>query len=105
MEQKPSIGRIVHYTLTKDDAERINRRRTSGGSIAQRIGDGKWPEGAQAHIGNTSSENDTRPMLVVQVWPDGKVNGQVFLDGNDSLWVTSIEQGDKAGSWSWPRRG
>ena len=103
-EQKPSIGRIVHYKLTAEDAAQVNRRRTNGKSIGERIASGKWPEGAQAHIGNGASENDTRPMVITQVWPDGKVNGQVLLDGNDALWVTSITEGDKPGAWAWPPR-
>lgn len=35
--------------------------------------------------------------------PSG-VNGQVFLDGNDVLWVTSVVQGDKPGQWHEPER-
>jgi len=75
-----------------------------------------WPIGAQAHIGNTSSAGDTLPLLVVRVWPnefgEGKsgVNGQVFLDGNDTFWVTSISETEsltghsttpKQGRWNW----
>lgn len=30
------------------------------------------------------------------------VNGQAFLDGNDTLWVTSAPQGDGNGFWDWP---
>ena len=32
------------------------------------------------------------------------VNGQVFLDGNDSLWVTSAKEGTTPGTWCWPER-
>ena len=34
-EQIPTIGRIVHYRLSEDDAAQINRRRTTGHSIAR----------------------------------------------------------------------
>ncbi|KKK65507.1 hypothetical protein LCGC14_2973460, partial [marine sediment metagenome] len=27
------------------------------------------------------------------------VNGQAFLDGNDSLWVTSVQEGYESGQW------
>lgn len=70
----------------------------------------KWPVGAQAHIGNTAREGDIVPLIIVVVWPDefgpGKpgVNGQAFLDGNDSLWVTSAGEGENPGQWSWPPR-
>jgi hypothetical protein len=63
----PTIGRIVHYRLSADDAAQINRRRTSGVSIATRMKTFAgavespavvygWPEGAQAHIGNAVAE-------------------------------------------------
>ena len=106
----PTTGRIVLYTLSANDAVQINRRRTSGESIAARIKEEKWPLGAQAHIGNTASEGDVVPLLVVQVWPDEcgpgshGVNGQAFLDGNDQLWVTSVCEGTGPGTWGWPRR-
>jgi hypothetical protein len=118
-EQIPTIGRIVHYRLSADDATQINRRRTSGISIATRMKtfaksaeDGPevvygWPEGAQAHIGNAVKEGDTFPMLVTKVWgenPSSAVNGQAFLDGNDVLWVTSACIGDGPRTFSWPTR-
>lgn len=116
-EQVPSIGRIVHYRLSADDAAQINRRRTTGGDIAKRLKQeivdqeggfvAAWPIGAQAHIGNGVAEGDTFPMLVVQVWgpaPTSAVNGQVFLDGNDVFWATSRTVGDQPGTFSWPTR-
>jgi hypothetical protein len=118
-EQIPSIGRIVHYRLSFDDASQINRRRTSSVSIATRMktfakgeGDGPevvygWPEGAQAHIGNAVAEGDTFPMLITKVWGgdvSSAVNGQVYLDGNDVLWATSVCVGDGPRSFSWPVR-
>lgn len=106
----PSIGRIVHYKLTEDQATQINRRRTSSSSIGKRMAAGAWPEGAQAHIGNVQAGNQTLPLLIVAVWPDEYghgipgVNGQVFLDGCDTLWVTSAKEGTLPGEWQWPPR-
>jgi hypothetical protein len=114
-------GRIVLYVLSANDADAINRRRTTGAEIAKRMGmdvwgdkNGEpihgWPAGAQAHIGNPASELDTYPMMIVRVWPDEfgpgvpGVNGQVFLDGNDVLWVTSVREGTEPGTWYWPAR-
>ena len=67
-----------------------------------------WPLGAQAHIGNDAKEGDTFPMLIVKTWGDTEtscVNGQVFLDGNDVLWATSVSVGDGPHAWSWPNPG
>lgn len=102
----PSIGRIVHYTLTESDAQQIMRRRTTGPAIAERIPSKEWPVGAQAHIGNSVSAGDVFPMIIIRVWPGdvGNVNGQVLLDGTDALWVTTVGQvaadsTDKQGLW------
>lgn len=117
-EQIPTVGRIVHYRLSAQDAEQVMRRRTNGNSIADRIQkqivdqDGgfnsAWPLGAQAHIGNNVKEGDSFPMLIVRCLgdaPSSCVNGQVFLDGNDVLWATSVSVGEGPHSWSWPVRG
>jgi hypothetical protein len=127
--QTPSIGRTVHYRLSADEAARINRRRTTSGSIADRIAAKEWPRGAQAHVGNTASEGEVVPMIVTKVWPEeyagnahhahhatGEdwqvkyesafgINGQLVLDGTDSLWVTSAPQHPTlTGCWFWPPR-
>lgn len=102
--ETPTVGRIVHYQLTKQDAEQINRRRTSAPSIRARIDDNAWPIGAQAHIGNAVSEGDIFPAIVVRVWPEDRVNAQVFLDGNDTFWATSKAPGPDPGEWAWPPR-
>ena len=59
----PTIGRIVLYTLSEQDAVQINRRRTIGSAIADRLAYDRgdlmmkaWPTGAQAHIGNDAKE-------------------------------------------------
>jgi hypothetical protein len=110
----PTIGRIVHFRITTQHAAEINRRRTTGAAIAERLGydfgDPRvkaWPVGAQAHIGNEASEGQTYPMLITRAWgntPDSAVNGQVFLDGNDVLWATSVVVGEGPNTFSWPTR-
>jgi len=90
-------GRIVRYVLSASDAKQIN---------AARIIDG----GKQ---GNTVYEGEAFPAMVVRVFPNEYVdrpgaNLQVFLDGNDQLWVTSRKQGYGRyldfGTWHWPER-
>lgn len=123
--QTPAIGRIVHYRLSAADADAINRRRTSGSSIAERLKSETWPVGAQAHIGSFVNKGDVVPLTITKVWPDEYaggaylahhepgtkydstygVNGQATLDGTDSLWVCSAPQHETAtGCWFWPPR-
>lgn len=101
-----SLGRVVHYVLTEDNATQINRRRTNGSSIAARMRaePAEWPAGAQAHIGNDVKAGDVFPLIVTRVWSPGCVNGQVLLDGNDAFWATSRTEGTEPGSWQWPPR-
>ncbi len=88
----PTIGRIVHYRLSENDALRINKN---------------WQSGVG---GNASSGGDIVPLIIVRVWPDEfgagipGINGQAILDGHDTLWVTSAHEGTEPGQWSWPPR-
>lgn len=105
----PTIGRIVLYTLSERDALEINRRRTTGPLIAERIkkntpDSSAWPLGAQAHIGDEVKEGDTFPMIVTRVFSSIAISGQAFLDGNDCFWVTGATEGTGASTWSWPPR-
>lgn len=116
--------RMVLYTLSAEDAEKINRLRTTGVSIAERlamvisgapgevVGERRafsaWPKGAQAHIGNHALEGDQLPAVVVYVGVkptlpgEPLVNLQVFLDGNDTYWVQHVPEGNEPGCWMWP---
>lgn len=89
-EQQPSIGRIVHYTLTQVDADEINQRRVG-----------------TAQTGNQAQEGDVYPAMIVRIFgatPESAVNLQVFLDGNDSYWATSRTLGEGPFYWAWPER-
>lgn len=125
-----TICRMVVYTLTGEDAEKINRLRTDGASIAARMKIhataarpidydpeqppnmiSGWPEVAQAHIGNTAREGQKFPAVVVSLPANNDfemVNLQVFLDGNDVYWATSVHpdqsKDPKPGTWAWPAR-
>ncbi|MCU1301748.1 MAG: hypothetical protein JWQ87_2032 [Candidatus Sulfotelmatobacter sp.] len=98
-----TVGRTVLYVLSKYDAEAINGRRAAGENHS-------LAGGAQQHIGNYHNEGDVVPLTVVRVWPDEfgpgipGINGQAVLDGNDSLWVTSVKEGTETGTWRWPSR-
>lgn len=97
----PTIGRIVHYRLSKQDAAEINRRR-------QRYADApdqSW--GFLAPVGNHAAAGQVFPADIVRVFgdsPKSAANLQVKLDGTDVLWVTSRTCGDEDGQWSWPGR-
>lgn len=87
---QPSIGRIVHYTLSREDAARITDRRRQQQPLA---------------FGNPVSEGDAFPAVIVRLWDDDTVNLRVWLDGTDDLWATSRPVGDYIpGTWSWPAR-
>jgi hypothetical protein len=81
------LGKTYLYELTTDNAQQINLRRQG----TQQTHTAQWPEGAQAHVGNYVQEGDIFPLVVTKEWPDGLVNGQVLLDGSDTLWVTSVK--------------
>lgn len=100
---QPTIGRIVHYKVTSEQAQAINKRRGDYRAGAKT----EWINGAQAHVGNHVSEGDVYPLIIVRVWPNEfgdkpGVNGQLILDGNDTYWVTSRGEGVENGQWSWP---
>jgi hypothetical protein len=86
----PSIGRIVHYKPSVEDVQAINQRRLEDPTSGNRI-----------NIG------DVFPMMITRVWgnePTSAVNGQVFLDGGDVLWVTSVSFGEGPRKFVWPPR-
>lgn len=88
------IGTTVLYVLSASDVGAINRRRTTGESIANRLGRNppQWPEGAQAHVGDLVREGDTLPMIVTRETAEGTmISGQVFLNGTDTYWVAACE--------------
>lgn len=93
-----SLGQIVLYTVSAQQADNINKRRTDGVQFPN-------PQsGAVVHVGNQVSEGDVFPLMVTRVWVGNAVNGQLFLDGNDHLWVTSASEGAGPGFWFWPPR-
>jgi len=99
----PTIGRIVLYCLSAADAEAINRRRTTGAAIAQRLEHGAWHPGAQAHIGNFVDEGDVVPGIVVRMYGEDCISVRAFLDGTDDFWATSISvsEGAEPGKFHW----
>jgi hypothetical protein len=88
VDQKPSIGRIVHYVLGKGDVKSIEAYRS------------------EQHVeGGMMEEGQIVPMIITKVLNGGPaVNGQAYLDGPDILWVRSALQGDGPRNWMWPPR-
>ncbi len=102
---KPSIGRIVHYRLSAEEAAQINERRAHARHNLDRMRVDK--PGFQAHLGNAVKAGDLVAMVVTAVWSDICVNGQCLLDGTDTFWTTSrmlAVADDTPGHWSWPKR-
>lgn len=87
----PTIGRIVHYTLSEYDAEQIERQRPQ-------VVDGR-------QVRNSAQPGDVFPALIVRAWPQSIcVNLKIFFDGEGEYWATSRNEGDGPGQWAWPRR-
>lgn len=107
---KPTLGRIVHYKLTREDAEQVNRRRADFAAFnhANRssVTEPGFPgrSGHVGHFGNEAAEGDVYPAMVVRTFGGSTVNLQVYLDGNDAYWATSRMGGDAPGEWMWPPR-
>ena len=104
----PSVGRIVHIRLSAECAQSINRRR-SGSRIDVSQPTSPEPQYGQVFHGNVATEGDIYPLLITRIWSNNPteltaVNGQIFLDGNDSYWATSVQQGDGPGKWFEPPR-
>lgn len=102
---KPTIGRIVLYRLSGQDATAINQRRKDARDKLA------WHHalrsGAQVHVGNDAKDGDVFPLIITKVWGDTEgsaFNGQLLLDGNDLFWVTSTSLGDGPRQCFWPPR-
>lgn len=79
----PAIGQEVRYILDKTDVE--------------------WIVGNRAVLaiaaGNPVKPGDICSARIVAVLPNGRVNLQVYPDGNDTLWVRNREGGNADGNW------
>ena len=90
------IGQMVLYRLTEDDALKTNKRRADAQMNIEKMREER--PGFQAHVGGPVNGGVNVPMIVTD-FSGHFVNGQVFLDGNDSLWVTEVEEGIQPGQW------
>jgi hypothetical protein len=105
----PTLGRIVHYTLTEADAAAINKRRTDFEAHKQTYAGTPQPghrgaTGHVAHVGNHAAAGDVCPAMVVRTFGGPAANLQVHLDGTDTYWATSRCEGEGPGFWAWPPR-
>ncbi|MEE4540975.1 hypothetical protein V2S66_03205 [Streptomyces sp. V4-01] len=105
----PTIGRIVHYTLTAADADAINKRRSDFTAFGQTLAGTPDPghrgaTGHVAHVGNHARAGAICAAMIVQTFDGHAANLQVHLDGTDTYWATSRTEGDGEGHWvSLPR--
>lgn len=98
----PTPCRIVAYTLTASDAARIMARRKGGWKHAIENGLNHLLD---IHEGNQVEEGDVYPLLITKTWGPTETsafNGTVFLDGGDTLWITSTAIGAGPGRCAWP---
>lgn len=102
------LGHIVSYRLTHADADQVNRRRINPEEVRRQLFLGHWPAGAQAHVGEFVLSGEELPMIVTKaehsLGIDGpstlSLSGQVFLNGNDTLFVAGRYEGDAPGNWT-----
>lgn len=98
----PTIGRIVHYRLGDQDAAQINKQRADAYDHLSEHRTNS--NGVVLHIGNSVQPGDVYPLVITRTWGGSSVNGQVLLDGSDTLWVTSVTEGEGTRNWFWPPR-
>lgn len=89
---EPTIGRIVLYTLSQEDADRINVRRVYGP---------KGEDGSALEEGGSMQAGVQYPAIITSVG-DRVVNLHVFADGNHGVWIKDAAEGTTGGSWAWP---
>lgn len=88
MDQTPTIGRVVHYTLTDYDVTYLQALNSD------------------ESLGNTRV-GQVVPAVIVAVWSPTLVNLHVLLDAPLAYWATSRALADEehtAGRWRWPER-
>jgi len=94
--------------LSEEDAFSINkRRRDARNTNGEGVTLANLELGAVIHVGHLVKAGDVYPLLITRVWgdkPGCAVNGQVFLDGNDTYWVTRVTEGAGAQHFRWPQR-
>lgn len=101
-----TVGRIVVYALTAEDVAAIEVYRAKCKHVDHRTDYTL----ARCAEGNPVHASQMFPLLVTAVYSPNMVNGQVFLDGNDTLWVKHCEFDERAelypheGKWIWPVR-
>lgn len=81
---------VVLYRLSSDNVKAIEADRIS--LNGQRSG----------HRGKPVKAGDQLPMLILMCEAD-VVDGRVFLNGTDDLWVTRVSYGDAPGWWLWDK--
>lgn len=80
---EPKRGDVVLYRLTATDVQQVTAART-----------------VFAHKkGTTPAIGDDVAAIITRAWSGRAINAQAFMDGNDSLWVTSIIEGTAIGQW------
>lgn len=105
MTQAPTVGRTVHYVLSENNAATINKRRADAAANQRSITEQNT--GFVVHTGNRAEAGQVLPLIITRVWSEGCVNGQLLLDGNDTLWLTSVTEAtdpQTEGRWAWPPR-
>jgi hypothetical protein len=90
----PRIGKTVIYRLTASDVAQIALKRSQRVAVDSALATAPGTP-VSIRSGNVPAEGDVYPMIITRAWGEtysSCVNGQVLLDGDDTLWVTSRSQ-------------
>ncbi len=84
---KLTANRIVNYKLSEQEVLKVKKLLTEFPGLLE---------------GEVPVEGDVVPALVVKPLGYDVFNGQAFINGNLSIWIRNVKEGDTPGKWLWP---
>ena len=96
---QPLVGKMVLFVMDEKYAEQANRLMMLGVKYDNFVHQACRNQIAykEEHVprSNKAHPGQVFPMLVCRQWGEGMVNGQIFVDGNFTLWATSVSEASR----------